>query len=226
MEVRHYNDEIEKGEKSIYLAGPSLRVDWRENALKQLRKFDGIVYIPSELYGGNEQSLDKKYIWENNALKESTLITMWIPNNRKVLHNYVVTPQFGYWANVGKTLYGRPDDIYSEQFDAIYKPVNNQLGDVTFKDLETLLNFSVSWANLLFELKENSEPIDQRIKEALRVTCEQYRFNSKGSQNFDMDFYANLFRQLTELEQLYHQYINCTGETSDESLGRQYLLKR
>ena len=52
MIVNYSDQEIIKGEKSIFLAGPTPRekdiISWRNEAIKILENlgFDGIVYVP------------------------------------------------------------------------------------------------------------------------------------------------------------------------------------
>ena len=52
MKINYSDEEILKGQKSIFLAGPTPRgedaVSWRKEACNILEKlgFDGIVYVP------------------------------------------------------------------------------------------------------------------------------------------------------------------------------------
>lgn len=80
MIVNYSNQEVIKGEKSIFLAGPTPRSSdvetWRKEAIHILNDlgFDGIVYVPE--FNNEDRTFDliKQVWWEREALFSSSVI--------------------------------------------------------------------------------------------------------------------------------------------------------
>ena len=114
MKICYSDQEVLKGEKSIFLAGPTPReegkVSWRKYACEKLRKmgFDGIVYVPE--YSTHEAKED--YVaqaeWEREALSNSSAILFWVPSKLPGMEGFTTRVEFGYWMHTGRIIYGRP----------------------------------------------------------------------------------------------------------------------
>lgn len=91
MIVNFSNEPVNKSENSIFLAGPTSRVDtynksWRKEASEILKclGFDGVVYVPE--YKGevfNKARLKEQVYWERDALEIAGCIVFWIPRDMK-----------------------------------------------------------------------------------------------------------------------------------------------
>lgn len=138
MIINYSNQEIMKGDKAIFLAGPTIRdrviTEWRVEALKIFAelKFDGIVYIPEYLDMEINDEYVRQVMWERNALAAATVILFWVPREIKLLPGFTTNVEFGYWIHSGKVIYGRPDDAekikyldWLYEFECNEKPFNN-----------------------------------------------------------------------------------------------------
>lgn len=147
MKINYSDQEIIKGEKSIFLAGPTPRgkdsLSWRKEACEILKKlkFDGVVYVPEYSTWKPKESYIDQAMWERNALTEADVIVFWIPRKLPDMPAFTTNVEFGYWLSSKKVIYGRPDDATKIKYlDWLYeldynmKPYNN---------LQTLLEESV-----------------------------------------------------------------------------------
>lgn len=140
MVVNYSNEKVLKGDKSIFLAGPTPRsIDvetWRLEAIKILNElnFDGIVYVPEKEFDDRTFDYDNQVWWERQALHSASTIVFWIPRNTKTMPAYTTNVEFGYWLskNSDKVIYGRPDESEKNRYlDWLYetetgkKPLNN-----------------------------------------------------------------------------------------------------
>lgn len=143
--IKNYSDqEVLKGNKSIFLAGPTPRgkdtISWRIEACRILDKigFDGIVYIPEYSSWKPKESYVDQAMWEREALSNASVILFWIPRHLPNMSGFTTNVEFGYWLHTGKVIYGRPNDAekikyldWLYEFDYGIKPIDN---------LEQLLN--------------------------------------------------------------------------------------
>ena len=150
--IINYSDEnIIKGEKSIFLAGPTPRdkdvISWRIEACNILKNmgFDGIVYVPEYSSWKQKESYVDQAMWERIALTEATTIAFWIPRHLPNMPAFTTNVEFGYWLHTGKVLYGRPDNAEKIKYlDWLYeldygkKPINN---------LQELLQLAITKTN-------------------------------------------------------------------------------
>lgn len=147
MKINYSDQEVIKGKKSIFLAGPTPRekdsLSWRKSACEILKKldFDGIVYVPEYSTWKPKESYVDQAMWESIALTQADVIVFWIPRHLPDLPAFTTNVEFGYWLPSKKVIYGRPDTAEKIKYlDWLYeldyniKPHNN---------LETLLEESV-----------------------------------------------------------------------------------
>lgn len=168
MMVINYSDqEVIKGEKSIFLAGPTPRSEkvksWRGEACKRLEElgFEGVVYVPEYSTWSPKMDYLDQVSWEREALTEATTILFWIPRSFPDMPALTTNVEFGYWMHSGKIIYGRPDDAEKIKYlDWLYegdygmKPVNN---------LDELLEKAISLADELYDGKMvKILPLDDR----------------------------------------------------------------
>lgn len=157
MMINYSDQEVLKGKKSIFLAGPTPRgeeaVSWRTEACRLLENlgFDGMVYVPEYSTWKPKEDYVDQAMWERIALTEATVIMFWIPRKLPDMSAFTTNVEFGYWLHSGKVIYGRPDNaIKIKYLDWLYeldynkKPINN---------LELLLTEAVKLANEKFEGK-------------------------------------------------------------------------
>ena len=110
------DQEVIKGNKSIFLAGPTPRgqdvVSWRKEACAILEKmgFDGVVYVPEYSNWKPKDNYVDQAMWERKALTAATIIIFWIPRHMPDMPGFTTNVEFGYWLHTGKVIYGRPDD--------------------------------------------------------------------------------------------------------------------
>ena len=138
MKINYSDQEVIKGEKSIFLAGPTPRgenaLSWRKEACDILEKlgFGGVVYVPEYSSWKPKESYIDQAMWERNALTEATIIVFWVPRYLPDMPAFTTNVEFGYWLKSGKVLYGRPDDAdkikyldWLYELDYKVKPINN-----------------------------------------------------------------------------------------------------
>ncbi len=138
MKVNYSDEDVIKGEKSIFLAGPTPRgkdnISWRKEACAILDKigYKGIVYVPEYSSWKPKESYVDQAMWERIALSEATTIVFWIPRHLPDMPAFTTNVEFGYWLHTGKVIYGRPDDAEKIKYlDWLYeldygeKPINN-----------------------------------------------------------------------------------------------------
>ena len=139
--IINYSDKpVEKGKKSIFLAGPTPRdiniETWRKDAIKYLEElgFDGIVYVPELEHDDRTFNYDNQVWWEREALYNADIIVFWIPRDMKILPAMTTNVEFGYWLskNSDKVIYGRPNNSEKNRYlDWLYetetkrKPIDN-----------------------------------------------------------------------------------------------------
>lgn len=128
MIVKYYDDEIIKGEKSIFLAGPTTRtseiISWRKEACEKLEKlgFDGVVYVPEFSGGEVRDNYNYQAMWERRALTNATVILFWIPRSLPDMPAFTTNIEFGYWIHTKKIIYGRPNNAVKMRYlDWLYK---------------------------------------------------------------------------------------------------------
>lgn len=161
MKINYSDEQVIKGEKSIFLAGPTPRekdtISWRQEACKFLEQigFDGIVYVPEYSTWKPKESYIDQAMWERNALSEATIIIFWIPRHLPDMPAFTTNVEFGYWLHTGKVLYGRPDNAEKIKYlDWLYEL---DYGIKPLNDIETLLQIAVSKVNKLDKSKKYQE---------------------------------------------------------------------
>lgn len=144
MIINYSDQEVVKGEKSIFLAGPTPRtkdiISWRKKACAKLEAlgFDGVVYVPELTTGGIR---DGQEVWEREALTLATVIAFWIPRHLPDMPGFTTNVEFGYWLHSNKVIYGRPDHtIKTGYLDWLY---NLDYGLEPFNNLDELLKGAI-----------------------------------------------------------------------------------
>lgn len=140
MRVNYSDEQVLKGKKSIFLAGPTPRsIDvetWRKEAIEILDNlgFDGIVYVPEREFDDRTFDYNNQVWWEREALYSSTVIVFWIPRTMPTMPAFTTNVEYGYWLakDSSKVIYGRPDESEKNKYlDWLYetetnkKPINN-----------------------------------------------------------------------------------------------------
>lgn len=151
MEVNYSDQNVIKGKKSIFLAGPTPRdkdaKSWRKEACSILKKldFEGVVYVPEFSSWKPKESYVDQAMWEREALTESTVIVFWIPRHLPDMPAFTTNVEFGYWLHSGKVIYGRPDDAEKIKYlDWLYELDYN---DKPYNNLKELLEMAIKKVN-------------------------------------------------------------------------------
>lgn len=168
MIINYSDQEVIKGQKSIFLAGPTPRdkdvESWRREACKFIEEsnFDGIVYVPEYSTWKTKGDYVDQAEWEREALSNASVIAFWIPRSLPDMPAFTTNVEFGYWIHSRKVLYGRPDDAKKIKYlDWLYKKDTNKEPCST---LEKLLSDSIKLANEIGINKENEIlPLQERI---------------------------------------------------------------
>jgi len=152
MKINYLNQDVIKGEKSIFLAGPTLRgeniISWREEACKKLKEygFDGVVYVPEYSTDTLKDDYTDQVMWKREAMSESTTILFWIPRDLHDMPAFTTNIEFGYWLYTGKVIYGRPDSVKKVKYlDWLYELDYNEK---PFNDIDKLLKNSINKTNV------------------------------------------------------------------------------
>lgn len=152
MKVSYSDAPVVMGEKSIFLAGPTVRKEqqqdwekgsWRNEAIEILQElgFDGIVYVPE--YSTMKDFVDKddQFIWEWDALHAASLVVFWVPRKFPELPALTTNVEFGFYMNLKPILYGRPEGSDKNGYlDRIYFKA---LGNKPYNELKALLQEAV-----------------------------------------------------------------------------------
>ena len=159
MIINYSDQEVIKGKKSIFLAGPTPRgenVDsWRTEACKILEQigFDGVVYVPEYSTWKPKADYVDQAMWERIALTNATVILFWIPRKLPDMAAFTTNVEFGYWLHSGKVIYGRPNDASKIKYlDWLYRL---DYGKKPYEDLQSLLDASVNLVNNLYDEQVN-----------------------------------------------------------------------
>lgn len=151
MQINYSDEEVVKGEKSIFLAGPTPRgekdISWRKEAVKILEDlgFSGIVYVPEYSTWKPKEDYVDQAMWERNALTAATVIVFWIPRDLETMPGYTTNVEFGYWLPSKKVIYGRPDKTPKTKYlDWLYEL---DYGVKAKNDLHSLLEEAVEKVN-------------------------------------------------------------------------------
>lgn len=143
MEINYSDQEVIKGKKSIFLAGPTPRGEnaksWRTDACKILEElgFDGVVYVPEYSTWKPKEDYVDQAMWERIGLTEATVILFWIPRSIPEMAGFTTNVEFGYWLHSNKVIYGRPDGAPKTKYlDWLYEL---DYGKKPYNDLKELL---------------------------------------------------------------------------------------
>jgi hypothetical protein len=168
MIINYSDQKVLKGQKSIFLAGPTPRGEniesWRTDACHFLEDsgFDGIVYVPEYSTWRSKTDYVDQAQWERDALASASVIVFWIPRTLPDMPAFTTNVEFGYWIHSGKILYGRPDEAKKIKYlDWLYKTDTNK---EPYDSLEQLLSDSINFANAIGVNNENEIlPIQKRL---------------------------------------------------------------
>lgn len=167
MIINYSDQEVIKGEKSIFLAGPTPRgeniISWRTNACEILKQlgFDGVVYVPEYSTRKPKEDYVDQAMWERIALINATVILFWIPRKLPDMAAFTTNVEFGYWLHSGKVIYGRPNDASKIKYlDWLYRLDYDKN---PYETLQSLLEASVELTNNLYD-EQLSEilPLEER----------------------------------------------------------------
>ncbi len=163
MIVNYSDEEVRKGEKSIFLAGPTARteeeISWRLEAIQKLEEygFDGVIYTPEYSSWKPKESYVDQAEWERSALKEATVILFWVPRELEKRPAFTTNVEFGYWLSSGKAVYGRPEGAPKTKYlDWLYQKDYHKMPCST---LEETLKVAMDLANSLESIEAFREPI-------------------------------------------------------------------
>ena len=174
MIINYSDQEVIKGEKSIFLAGPTPRgeniISWRTKACEILMQlgFDGVVYVPEYSTWKPKDDYVDQAMWERIALTNATVILFWVPRKLPDMGAFTTNVEFGYWLHSGKVIYGRPNDASKIKYlDWLYKL---DYGKLPYEDLKSLLESSIELVNNLYD-EQSAEILpltERRITKKLR----------------------------------------------------------
>lgn len=106
MVINFADESVIYGERSIFLAGPTLRnsyfdKSWRKFACDYLRDkgFDGIVYVPEHKFDRVQYVLDSQFGWERNALMHSKVILFNLCRTFPELPGFTTNVEFGTYTS-------------------------------------------------------------------------------------------------------------------------------
>lgn len=159
MKVIYTGEELPNTiEKSIFLAGPSLRPgqekemeSWRKDALQILedKGFDGVVFCPEYRdfkFPENPENFDyeSQIDWEEKGLNIADCILFWVPRNLSVdsqgnlkLGALTTNTEWGTWASSGKVVFGAPEDAEKVRYLLHYaEKYNVPIGDTLTETLD------------------------------------------------------------------------------------------
>ncbi len=139
--------ESAKGERGIFLAGPSPRsaedINWRPGAVDTLKEigFTGIVYVPLPRDGNWSPEYDAQVSWELKYLEGATCIAFWIPRDLNYLPGFTTNVEFGLYVRSGKIILGYPVgapkmkylDLLAKKFKV---PIKHTLRDTLIKAVQ------------------------------------------------------------------------------------------
>ena len=159
MKVNYSDQPVIKGEKSIFLAGPTPRGEnaksWRTEACQKIGElgFDGVVYVPEYSTWKPKEDYVDQAMWEREALTEATVIMFWIPRSLPDMPAFTTNVEFGYWLHTGKVIYGRPDNAQKIKYlDWLYQLDYNEK---PIADLDELIASSIDMANRTYNERHN-----------------------------------------------------------------------
>ena len=167
MIINYSNQEVIKGKKFIFLAGPTPRsqdvTSWRIEACHILEKlgFDGIVYIPEYSNNMPKEDYVDQAMWKRIALTNSTVVVFWIPRKILDMPAFTTNVEFGYWLHSGKAIYGHPLDATKVKYlDWLYKI---DCDKEPIFELENLLKEAINLVETLYNPEEfEIIPVKQR----------------------------------------------------------------
>lgn len=127
MIFNYSNEEVNLNKESIFLAGPTNRIDgnitnishtpWRIEAVNMLKElgFDGVVYIP-ELNGAKwtEEIRPNQIKWEWKAMDNAACVLFWVPRcidpDRECIPGFTTNIEFGRYTIIkpNQIAYGHP----------------------------------------------------------------------------------------------------------------------
>lgn len=155
MIINYSDQDVIKGKKSIFLAGPTPRskdiISWRKMACELLRLngFDGVVYVPEFSDNSEKEDYTDQAMWERSALIDSTVILFWIPRDLKDLPAFTTNVEFGYYIHTGKIIYGRPENaVKTKYLDWLYEV---DYGKKPYDNLGDLIKSSIDAANIMYK---------------------------------------------------------------------------
>lgn len=161
MQINYSDQEVIKGKRSIFLAGPTPRGEntksWRTEACEKLEQlgFDGVVYVPEYSTWKPKTDYVDQAMWEREALSEATVILFWVPRKLPDMPAFTTNVEFGYWLHSGKVIYGRPNDAEKIKYlDWLYKLDYNE---EPYENLDELLVETINKVNLLFKPISNQK---------------------------------------------------------------------
>lgn len=212
MKVNYSDEQVIKGDKSIFLAGPtprSIEIEtWRKEALNILEElgYDGIVYVPEREFDDRNFDYNNQVWWEREALHNANVVLFWIPRDIKTMPAFTTNVEFGYWIskNSDKVLYGRPDDSKKNKYlDWLYK---TETGKNPQNDLKELLIESIKKSNTLQNDLDTYELniIKNLIKEYPEILnlVGEIEFTPESFNNENHETYGRLLFKDTEQDKL------------------------
>ncbi len=147
MKILHSDDPpfLEATEDSIFLVGPTPRVDyirsWRPDALKILEelKFEGTVLVPERKDWKTKFNYGDQIEWEYAGLSNATIIAVWVPRDIRDMPAFTTNVEFGYWLAKRPDVvkYGRPQNApHTGYLDWLYDKITKKK---PYDSLESLL---------------------------------------------------------------------------------------
>lgn len=128
--IIYTGEDIDRNNHSIFLSGPTYRVNkeenfdssesWRKKALKifQYYNYPYIIYVPE--YRNNKKPYNLIYEnqidWEISAMDSSDVILFWIPRDLDNLPAFTTNVEFGLFLDSGKIVIGAPKEAPKNEY--------------------------------------------------------------------------------------------------------------
>jgi calcineurin-like phosphoesterase family protein len=131
MKLVHSLESILDSKTSIFLAGPTVRVNnreealsnlnsWRHEAIKILKQndFNGTVYIPEfkDNVVPEDFTYSRQVSWEQKALDACKVVLFWIPRDKDKLPGFATNVEFGMFFRSGKIAVGSPENCFKNRY--------------------------------------------------------------------------------------------------------------
>lgn len=148
-----------KGEKSIFLAGPTRRnssfnASWRKEACNLLSSlgFEGIIYVPeyspdADSFVATDEDVKRQTYWEWEALDSAAAIVFWVDRKLEDMPAFTTNVEMGIYFTKSpeKCFLGYPESACKMRYpELLYRERMNR---ASVENLAELLSLAVKYVN-------------------------------------------------------------------------------